>query len=793
MTTTALAFAACLLSVSPTATPVGVLPWFLTPNSPSPVGWTTSAEPNGPGTFVVRDYHDKIVANGSASRNAAGQWSATLNLPAGYYELELPQNQARFGIVVLPSRAGQAAPFFGIDSALAWLVPKQDTRDEILAALARCGIAQSRDRLSWGQVEARRGQLDFSPRGYDRVWQSYARHDVQLLQVFHDGPKWCGHVGKYPEDLSAAAAAWQTIGRQTAGQYAALEIWNEPDISFSGNLPGDQYASVFKAVAHALPDERCPEIVGGVMATFNRRFLDTAARCGLLAGSDAASFHFYGGAMQIEKLIANFRRWTSDFGQPAKPLWITECGRPWKRGTNRPSRIEDSVSALDIVMKGVESHACGIARYFPFVCPFYEENSHNFGMLGREATPTRSMAAYAQLATVLASRYYVGDWQTNSADVVRARVFESDADWLVVLYTNKPGKPIAVQLGLPIVRAAGIDGRTMATVGDQIEVLDGLAYVWIDRHGYAGERLTADTPARRLSLLAAGACPRRVRPGPVVLRFDYAASNVGATPDGYRLPAEMASPQPLVVRTYSLDGQARNVKITLALTPTTGQSEPAQTVALDGRGGVTARWLRDLTPALAKNDVVRAEFVARDEAGQELDRLSIDLLGEPRIDVLLAQHPNHKKLPMEDASQWRSGISRGGQMQVTTGPGGVGRLAAEFGPGDRWCYPSLPLPAGFDLRGAAGIALRLRCEKPATVRLFLWEPKGVGYLSRGLVPADGKWHTVYLPFDQLEPSSANAPDANGRLDLDQVERISLGFNSDASPNVLEFADLQVLW
>jgi hypothetical protein len=38
-------------------------------------------------------------------------------------------------------------------------------------------------------------------------------------------------------------------------------------------------------------------------------------------------------------------------------------------------------------------------------------------------------------------------------------------------------------------------------------------------------------------------------------------------------------------------------------------------------------------------------------------------------------------------------------------------------------------------------------------------------------------------------SGANAPDDNGRLDLPQVRRISLGLNSDAAENRLEISEV----
>jgi hypothetical protein len=46
-------------------------------------------------------------------------------------------------------------------------------------------------------------------------------------------------------------------------------------------------------------------------------------------------------------------------------------------------------------------------------------------------------------------------------------------------------------------------------------------------------------------------------------------------------------------------------------------------------------------------------------------------------------------------------------------------------------------------------------------------------------------------FQDLILSGANAPDPNGRLDLDQVRRISIGMNSRADENRLEVSDVCV--
>ena len=174
------------------------------------------------------------------------------------------------------------------------------------------------------------------------------------------------------------------------------------------------------------------------MAHHNRPFLDNAANCGLLDSVDVFSFHTYGRAPEMQGLVDNYRAWLKAHDREAMPLWITECGRPWPKGPDRPPAEPDMISALDITMKAIEARCCGIERYFAFVYPFYEEQQQNFGMMGRLGTPLRSMAAYVRAASLLAGKTYLGDLVCDDASIQRARVFGDSRETVAVLYTGQP-------------------------------------------------------------------------------------------------------------------------------------------------------------------------------------------------------------------------------------------------------------------------------------------------------------------------------------------------------------------
>ena len=118
----------------------------------------------------------------------------------------------------------------------------------------------------------------------------------------------------------------------------------------------------------------------------------------------------------------------------------------------------------------------------------------------------------------------------------------------------------------------------------------------------------------------------------------------------------------------------------------------------------------------------------------------------------------------------------------------------QFSEGDRWVYPYYQLPKDLDLTKYEGLLIRARSVRPSEVRVILWEgDKDIGYLSQNpVIPSDGKWHVAVVRFHDLEISTANAPDPNGRLDLDQVHRISVGMNSRVNDNTLEVSDLYLV-
>lgn len=795
-----------------TLRPAAIEGCFIEPNSPSVLQWKADGDLAAPVRYVVRDYVEKEVAAGEARAAGAGVIETALKLPQGFYEIEFSATRQRFGIVALPAAAGQADPFFAIDGALSWLARNDETREGLIRVAKRSGIRMIRERLTWGAVQPSPDRNDWETTvKFDTLRRTCAKHGVEVLEMAHDGPPWMGRVGPYPQDLVAAARSWQTIARHWGPTWGGLEIWNEPDIFFGGNLPADQYVPLAKAIAYGMSEKRIDvPLVGGVMAHCNREYLDSAAENGLLDCIDAFSFHTYGRAMEMEGLVEKYREWLKahdklSLGNRYKslPLWITECGRPWKKGPDRPPAAQDAESALDVVMKGIEARACGIARYFPFVYPYYEENDNNFGMMDNRATPLRAFAAYVQMIRVLAGSRYLGDLTAGDKIIQRARLFTTanggpSAGVIAVVYTGRPNPKATVKLGIPIARLEGVDGRSLPLSAGAIPVPDGLAYAWFGgtindllRQFLSSVRLA--TPAGQLYRIKADPTPRS-KPSPIVMRYLYDDAVVEPKAEGYRIKADQAGKMPLAVRLFNLSDESQNV-LPGIFSMVEGKLEPIDNrpkLTIDPKSSVDSSGDVNLSRLIAKDGRVKVVIRAGGPfAGPPEVPLVLKFYGEAGLVQTLGSFKHWVRLPIRESSRWTPNIAAIGKMEMTSTPDAAWRLQTKFGEGDRWVYPYFKLPDGTHLNEHAGLVIRARCPKPAEVRVFLWEgDSGVGYITpHAIIPADGQWHVAVVRFADLVHSSANAPDPNGRLDLDQVRRISIGMNTKAVENVLEVSDL----
>ena len=366
--------------------------FFIQPGATTELSWTFDKPIEDGKTFdyLIRDFHEQKIQAGQV-RSAKNQIKVAVKLTKGYYEIVFPSDQQTFGLAVQPAYEKKVDPFFCIDAAMSWLVgaDQKNTRESLIKILKRSGIGMARERVSWGQINPGPGKWEWEPpQQYQSLRKLYKKYGIQVLELFHDAPAWMGRPEKviYPKDLSEVMASWSTLRNQWGGYWGALEVWNEPDIFFGGDLPADQYVPMAKTMAYLWQKSPSPVLLGGgvVTGTESDLFLKTLGENELLEDIEFFSFHDYKEPVpDMKDKIKRYQTWFRNYGREGMPLWLTECGWPWKKGTSRPTLEGDAKSALYIAMKAVEAKAFGVSRYFSFVYPYYEEKNKNFAMMGK--------------------------------------------------------------------------------------------------------------------------------------------------------------------------------------------------------------------------------------------------------------------------------------------------------------------------------------------------------------------------------------------------------------------------
>ena len=777
--------------------PAKIEEWFAPPDEPVTVALKASligAQQTVP--YQLRNYSGRQVAEGTATLGEGGILRVQLGkLARGYYDLGFPASQESFGLAVIEAQKGPADPFFCMDSGLSWLETRAELRPGLVAILRRSGIAMSRERLSWGGVNPDKDKWNWEGgiRQYASMRGLYADASLPILEILHGGAKHLG-MGKgspYPQDLSQMVASWRGIAAKFASGWGGAEIWNEPDLIA---LPGDQYAALTKTAAYALPPDAKRPIVGGVYGGYPPgAFFDTCLANGMLDQVDAVSFHGYDRAPDVARTVKQYREWLRSAGKETMPLWSTECGMPWSLGPDRAPLLEDAVSAMEISMKAVESRACGVERYFPFVYTFYEEGGiKNFGMMGREVTPMRSMAAYAYCAQALAGMTYLGDLDRAGTPLKLARVFGIvGRPAVAVLYTGKVDAAAVITLPLSLLRVEGADGRTLSPAGaGEIPIPDGMAYVWLKPDGL-GSTLKTDTPAAQLLAVSQQKPPARPAASSLVLTYLFQKTPSRPSASRYLLDEATAKSLPINVRVHNLGDKAQTLDLRLQLPGENEQSEKrVQQVQIPPQGTADATWTVDAHSSL---DVSEIRLVRVTAAGASASPLAIPFVMEGSLETHLSRHAVAKRLPISDMTRWQPNIAGHGTMKMTASGGGWRLEVSYTQTGDAWVYPRFELPERLDATWASGIVMRARIKNAGrNVGLMAYGEGSENYRLLDLFPADGAWHAVYVPFTELKPGPGHPDMQNARMDVSRLRRLEVGFGSSVLQNEMEISDLVIV-
>lgn len=477
--------------------------------------------------------------------------SVEFSLPTGFYELRFPALGQLFGISILPPHSGNVDPFFAMEGLLEGRTRK--IQENCLDLLVRNGISHNREWSDFAGLHPRSGEY---VRRNDPLYRIAGTKGIRSIFAFTDFPAWLEPVANQagrnilPGKLIGLDRAMERMLESRKAGVEGFQILNEYDGS---TFPAEANLPPLKAAAWAARGREIA-LVGAAFCQGSTLIERESIAGGMLDFIDVFCIHTYAEPERMLPYVQEYRHDMKGHPKENMPIWITESGKPWHRGISgvvkqvyggtldnlHPQVEEDMISALWITMKAVEAKACGVARYYPFVMQFFQENNSNFGMLDYYGTPLRSMHAYSFAANLFAGQEYRGDWKDNPPGLQPTRVFSDGRRAVAVFYAGKDGigeRTVSLN-GFPAGQGYAVDGTELKSGKEQLTFRGGMAYWVFPAEKLEAAKLNVETESRRMLEAAKRYRPVKRRCTPVVYRYDFRRSGSRYTAAGYEMPED---------------------------------------------------------------------------------------------------------------------------------------------------------------------------------------------------------------------------------------------------------------
>lgn len=720
--------------------------------------------PASPTPWVLEDLEGRRL--GTAPSGAV-QTPAALGV--GWYRYRSGGQWVSFGLVAPQAAKTPSNSPIGLDVAAAWFYGA-DRMPEVLRLCRLAGVSSLRDRLRWGEVETARGVFADNTI-YDKMVDLQSRAGFQVLQVNHSTPAWAGANGKrFPEDLRDAYRFYRSMATRWKGKVTAWEPWNEADIDAFGGHTGAERAAFQKACFFGIRDGDPSASVGlNVWAGRSRPHIADLDSQDVLPYVDTYNVHHYDGVDGYPGVYGAHRR-----AAGSRPIWVTECAIPvpWEgdETLQEPNDTMLAEQASRVVKTFAGSVHYGSRRSFYFILPHYSEGRVQFGLLRPDLSPRPGYLALAAVGRLLAGAQPLGE-VAGRPPGSRAFAFRAH--------------PLGVRSTVVV---AWSDGQpsdwTLPSAPQE-------AYDFLGRSLPAPSRIRlADRPVFLIyperSGLRFGAVQRPIqrkvgRPSRIVLQPLWQRENTVLALASYSVAATGESVIPIAAYNFG----ARTFRTTVTVSGSSGWRV----------AGGTSLTLRPMDRQLVSLRVIPPK-----EGGPEPGVITAIARspGQPDSVLRLRLSPEGagtsgtqsvEVAGWRDPASWERLIS-GGPFEITADGEGVvfdGRPA-----GDRWVYPKIRVPKVPE--GAIGLALEVQMlEGTGIFRLILDERTESSYVADFLAqPREKQTLATAALFESAGQGAGwSKPDPNGRLDLDQVVTMKIGFNT--SFDRLRFRLSKVRW
>ncbi len=749
-----------------------------------------SAAPGEATTVLLRDLDAREVARRDVPADAVDVDFGPL--PPGYYEAVAGDTVLPLVVLIDPARRVAGESRLATDNAMSWLVTA-DQWPEVADVLRLCGIGWVRERLNWGEVE--RNPREFNWGRYDHTATILHDRGIHVYQVFHSVPNWTrsdqDHAAA-PDDLREIHRFAQALATQFRGRVQAWEVWNEPDIFFFSH-PSSECAALQKAAFLGFRDVD-PEVtvLSPSMAHGAGPFSEGLLDNGIASYFDIWNYHIYADPSTYADRRRGFVQQLARHGLRV-PDWITEAGDPQEGPDGVLTSDARRHQAMFLSRAFPQALAAGTDRHFWFVFPFYREGKKGWGLFAPDQrAPFPGLAALSTATYALGHGDYLGTLQLSDPKVHALAFARGDGSAALALW-READEPAEVELPLNTSQIR----ESCAHTGTPLSLESGAAnnspirlrlsraatYLILPQ-SELDDKLTP--PAAQPDITDPAQEEMKSLPGlhDIVVRLRVPGAKADKAMDGYRLDGGIAS---LEAELYNFGSASFRGDLVLSVPEPWAIAPTTASVSVDaGQRGIVP--VKLTVPAT--KDPASIRLVAR-AAGQQSAPAVV------RLSVELSTLTPKESLPLklDDPQLWHKNIAGHGDMDIATGEEGGVRFTFRFSSdGDNWVYPRVQFPGNRDFSAYDGLRFEYRTDtdNAGSIRAFVFEPNGAGYISDSTLSGSTKWRSVTVLFSQLGYVSATPADPNGRLDTDHIAGLSVGAHCKPRTVVLEVRNVQAV-
>ncbi len=397
--------------------------------------------------FEARDDSGRVVASGAATDKLALD-----KLGLGWYRIDfLDASDAALGwttaalLPPMPKHADKDSPA-AVDVALSWTPPDTENDHKRMTEIAaRTGVGWVRDRLRWREIETAPGEYA-SPTKYDRMAKLQHDSGMDVLQVFHDLPKWVRPKEEHGQDrilpdLRETREFCRVLAKRFHGSVQAWEPWNEGNCGSFGKWPSHLMCAWQKAAYLGFKegDSRITVSWQPIAGINTPSLAHVVLSNETWPYFDAYSVHSYDWNMGYMDLWRNARDAAS-----GRPIWVTESDRGVHAAKDAVGGELDPhlavLKAQFIVQSYADSLAAGASRHYHFILGQYMETTVQFGLLRLDMTPRPGYVALAAVGRALNGMHCIGSMSLKDTPGARIVAFRGKKHDLLVKWVENSGE-----------------------------------------------------------------------------------------------------------------------------------------------------------------------------------------------------------------------------------------------------------------------------------------------------------------------------------------------------------------